>query len=73
MLIYSKSKLFKERKSEMKKTIKQKYKDILLIIFFFVWVFNVFVENERVSVTANIIAIVLISLISFIKYYTKDD
>ncbi|BBW96474.1 hypothetical protein GsuE55_13070 [Geobacillus subterraneus] len=57
----------------MKKTIKQKYKDILLIIFFFVWVFNVFVENERVSVTANIIAIVLISLISFIKYYTKDD
>ncbi|KYD29742.1 hypothetical protein DER53_09365 [Parageobacillus toebii NBRC 107807] len=57
----------------MKKTIKQKYKDILLVIFFLVWLFNVFVENERVTVTANVIAIVLISFVSFIKYYAKEN
>ncbi|QNU25005.1 hypothetical protein [Geobacillus zalihae] len=55
------------------KTIKQKYKDILLVIFFLVWLFNVFVDKEQITVAANIIAIVLISLVSFIKYYTKEN
>jgi len=57
----------------MKKTIKQKYKDILLVIFFLVWLFNVFVDKEQITVAANIIAIVLISFVSFIKYYTKEN
>lgn len=56
----------------MKKQL-TKYKDILLVIFFLVWLFNVLVENERVTVTANVIAIVLISFVSFIKYYTKEN
>ncbi|KPD00692.1 hypothetical protein [Geobacillus thermocatenulatus] len=57
----------------MKKTIKQKYKDILLVIFFLVWLFNVFVDKEQITVAVNIIAIVFISFVSFIKYYTKEN
>jgi len=57
----------------MKKRIKQKYKDILLVIFFLVWLFNVFIEHEQVVVTANVIAMILISIVSIIKFYTKEN
>lgn len=56
----------------MIKKIKENYSRILLIIFFFYWMFNVFNEYDPVNIIVNITAMVLILVLNFIKYKIKD-